>query len=132
MRGMSSHHVMIDADAEFIREDATQPVYRLWSIDDQFPAMVRVSEGGVSITLEVYALNTEGFVAVLQREPVGLSVAHVQLLGGDNLLGVVGEPILCEQRREITAYGGWRAYRQSLSSLREERPCLEPSAAASN
>lgn len=114
MRGMSAHQVMTDAGAKFIREDATEPAYRLWSIDDQFPAMVRVSEGGVSIDLEVYELTPEGFVAVLQREPVGLGVAHVQLLGGDNLLGVVGEPILCEHRREITAYGGWRAYRQSF------------------
>jgi len=26
------------------------------------------------------------------------------------VLGVLGEPFLCAGRREITAYGGWRAY----------------------
>jgi hypothetical protein len=26
------------------------------------------------------------------------------------VLGVLGEPFLCEGRREITAFGGWRAY----------------------
>jgi hypothetical protein len=26
------------------------------------------------------------------------------------VLGVLGEPFLCEGKREITEYGGWRAY----------------------
>jgi hypothetical protein len=26
------------------------------------------------------------------------------------VLGVLGEPVLCEGWREITSYGGWRAY----------------------
>jgi hypothetical protein len=26
------------------------------------------------------------------------------------VLGVLGEPFLCEGQREITAFGGWRAY----------------------
>jgi len=115
MRGMDSHDVMIDAGARFVREDLTEPAYRLWSIDDRFPAMLRVAEGGVSIALEIYELPADGFVAVLRREPVGLSVAHVRLLGGDSLLGVVGEQVLCETGIEITHYGGWRAYRESLA-----------------
>jgi hypothetical protein len=31
-------------------------------------------------------------------------------LAKDKVLGVLGEAILCEGQREITAYGGWRAY----------------------
>jgi hypothetical protein len=42
-------------------------------------------------------------------------VAHVRLLGGDSVLGVVGEQILCGTGTEITDYGGWRAYRASLT-----------------
>ena len=26
------------------------------------------------------------------------------------VLGVLGEPVLCEGQREISEYGGWRAY----------------------
>jgi hypothetical protein len=114
MRGMDSHGVMLDAGARFVREDSTEPAYRLWSIEDRFPAMLRVGAGGVSIAVEIYELPPDGFVAVLQREPVGLSVAHVRLVDGDTVLGVVGERILCETGSEITKYGGWRAYRESL------------------
>ena len=115
MRGMDSHGVMLDAGARFIREDATEPSYRLWSIEDRFPAMLRVGAGGVSISLEIHELPADGFVAVLQREPVGLSVAHVRLFSGEILLGVVGERILCDSGSEITDYGGWRAYRDALA-----------------
>jgi hypothetical protein len=44
------------------------------------------------------------------KEPTGLSIGKVRLEDGSEVLGVLGEPILCEGQREITAHGGWRAY----------------------
>jgi hypothetical protein len=44
------------------------------------------------------------------REPPGLCIGKVQLADGEETLGVLGEPALCEGQREITRYGGWRAY----------------------
>jgi hypothetical protein len=32
------------------------------------------------------------------------------------VLGVLGEPFLCEGEREITAHGGWRAYTAAQQS----------------
>jgi hypothetical protein len=37
----------------------------------------------------------------------------VKLADGTVVLGVLGEPFLCAGRREITEYGGWRAYTAS-------------------
>lgn len=115
MRGMRSESVMTAAGARFVREDCTAPRYRIWSIEDVHPAMMRVSEGGAAIALEIYELTPAGFVTVLSREPRGLSVAHVTLADGETVFGVVGEPFLCEGRREITEHGGWRAYLASLA-----------------
>jgi hypothetical protein len=42
----------------------------------------------------------------------------VTLTDGDEVLGVLGEPILCEGQREITRHGGWRAYRASEGEQR--------------
>jgi hypothetical protein len=47
---------------------------------------------------------------VLLGEPPGLCIGKVRLADGEETLGVLGEPILCEGQREITEYGGWRAY----------------------
>jgi hypothetical protein len=73
--------------------------------------MVRVSSGGVAVALEVWQVPPAGLVQVLLQEPPGLSIGKVTLATGDTVLGVLGEPILCEGQREISTYGGWRAYR---------------------
>lgn len=110
MRGMRSEHAMVDAGARFVREAITAPCYRLFNINERHPAMLRVSEGGAAVALEIWQLPFAGFVAILKREPHGLSVGHVQLDDESWMLGVIGEPILCEGNTDITAYGGWRAY----------------------
>lgn len=110
MRGLELNPNLLNAGAEFVCETTTAPVYRLWSIDDVHPAMVRVRQGGVAIALEVWAVPAPGLIQVLQQEPPGLCIGKVTLENGDSVLGVLGEPILCEGQREITEYGGWRAY----------------------
>jgi hypothetical protein len=47
---------------------------------------------------------------VLLSEPPGLAIGKVVLEDGTIVLGVLGEPFLCEGKREITEFGGWRAY----------------------
>ena len=46
MRGLELNHNMLDAGAVFVCETRTAPVYRLWSIDDRYPGMIRAREGG--------------------------------------------------------------------------------------
>ena len=110
MRGLALNPNMIDAGATFVREATTAATYRLWSIEDRHPAMVRVAHGGAAIAVEVWAVPPEGLAAILLREPPGLSIGKVQLADGEEVLGVLGEPLLCEGMKEITSYGGWRAY----------------------
>ncbi|MGF1538146.1 MAG: glutamyl-tRNA amidotransferase [Elainellaceae cyanobacterium] len=110
MRGLALNGNMLSAGAEFLYEAQTEPIYRLWSIGDRHPAMQRVKTGGAAIALEVWAVPPQGLVQILQQEPPGLCVGKVQLAGGEEVLGVLGEAILCEEQREITAWGGWRAY----------------------
>jgi hypothetical protein len=110
MRGLELNPNMLAAGAVFVREDATVPAYRLYSIHDRHPAMVRVATGGVSVAVEVWNVPPDGLASILLKEPPGLSIGKVSLLSGVEILGVLGEPILCEGQREITEFGGWRAY----------------------
>jgi hypothetical protein len=110
MRGLELNPNMINAGATFVREAATVPAYRIWSINDRHPAMIRVASGGVSVALEVWAVPPEGLAKILMQEPPGLCIGKVKLLDGEEVLGVLGEPLLCEGQREITQHGGWRAY----------------------
>lgn len=117
MRGLELNPNMVNAGAEFVRETQTEPSYRLYSINDKHPAMVRVAQGGVSVPVEVWAVPEAGLVSILQNEPPGLSIGKVKLIDCSVVLGVLGEPILCEGQREISQFGGWRAYTASWPQI---------------
>lgn len=115
MRGLELNPNLLEVDAEFVRETTTEPAYRLWSIQDRHPAMIRMLSGGVSIDVEVWAVPAAGLASILLKEPPGLSIGKVRLADGTEVLGVLGEPALCEGMQEITAFGGWRHYIASRS-----------------
>jgi len=110
MRGLELNRNLLAAGARFVRETTTVPHYRLWSIGDRHPAMIRVKEGGAAIAVEVWDVPAAGLAQVLLQEPPGLCVGKVSLSDGAETLGVLGEPALCEGQVEITRWGGWRAY----------------------
>ena len=116
MRGLELNPNLIAVGATFVRETTTEPCYRIWSINDGHPGMVRVREGGVAVAVEVWAVPPAGLAEVLLREPPGLSIGKVKLSDGEVVLGVLAEPILCEGQREITQHGGWRAYMAAQAS----------------
>ncbi len=111
MRGLELNPNMVAAKATFVRETMTEPTYRLWTINDEHPAMLRVTDGtGVKVAVEVWSVPPEGLAGILLSEPPGLCIGKVRLEDGTIVLGVLGEPALVEKHREITAYGGWRSY----------------------
>jgi hypothetical protein len=110
MRGLELNPNLLAVGATFVRETTTQPSYRLWSINDAHPGMIRVKTGGVAVAVEVWRISPGGLASVLQKEPPGLCIGKVILAGGDEVLGVLAEPILCDDQHEITQFGGWRAY----------------------
>lgn len=115
MRGFTDNKNLLDVNATFIKETKTEPIYRLFSINDIHPAMMRVKEGGQSISVEIWAVPLEGLGIVLTQEPPGLCIGKVRLVDGEEVLGVLGELICCEQGKEITQYGGWRNYLKTLN-----------------
>lgn len=110
MRGLPLNGHLVAAGATFEGEARTAPLYRLWSIDDRHPAMLRVAAGGAAIAVELWSVPAAGLAAILAKEPPGLTIGKVRLDDGREVLGVLGEAVLCESQREITAHGGWRAY----------------------
>lgn len=117
MRGLPLEKNLLDAGAFFLREAATAPCYRLWSINDNNPAMLRVDPAdpqAVSVAVEVWQVPAARLASVLMKEPEGLSVGKVTLSDGEVVLGVIGEPELVRGQKAISSYGGWRSYIASL------------------
>jgi gamma-glutamylcyclotransferase (GGCT)/AIG2-like uncharacterized protein YtfP len=110
MRGLELNGNMSAAGGVFMREDHTDPHYRLWSINDRHPGMIRFAVGGTSVALEIWRLPLASFAGLLLSEPAGLSIGKVTLRDGSQVLGVLAEPWLVENQKEITQSGSWRVY----------------------
>lgn len=99
--------------AAFLEENKTAKCYRLWSIGDRNPAMIRVDQqdpAAVQVDVEVWQVPHAGLASVLLKEPQGLSIGKVKLQTGETVLGVIAEPELVKGMKEISEYGGWRKY----------------------
>ena len=114
MRGLELNDNLLAVKATFVREATTEATYRLFSIDDIYPAMMRVKKG-TAIAVEVWAVPPAGLAKILLLEPPGLCIGKVRLDDGSEILGVVGESICCEQGKEISQYGGWRNYLKTFN-----------------
>jgi allophanate hydrolase len=96
----------------------TAPVYRLYALDTvpPKPALVRAGEGGGAIEAEVWQLPAEGLGAFLAALPHPMTLGSVELAGGGCTTGFLCEPEALDGARDITAFGGWRAYLAALSA----------------
>jgi hypothetical protein len=114
MRGLQLNKNLLAVNAEFIREDNTAPCYRMWSINDNYPAMQQDDKEGKSLSLELWSMNNDGIVKILKQEPRGLTLGKIRLSDGSEEFGVLGESSICLHMREITEFGGWRNYIHNL------------------
>ena len=110
MRGLALNPSLLSVGATFVAEAQTAPAYRLWSIGDAYPGMLRTGRGGAAIWLELWELEAGGLIQILEGEPAGLTLGRVLLADGRSVLGILSEPFAVEAQREITSFGGWRAY----------------------
>ena len=114
MRGGPLHRHI--AGAALIGERRTLPRYRFFSVRDKFPALCPVSDGGGPVLGELYDVPMAQLHELLAREPPELELSIVELEPADLSFGMIlrrgdgGQAFT-----DITAYGGWRAYRQAVS-----------------
>jgi hypothetical protein len=122
MRGLELEPNLANLGAKFLREDYTESAYRLFSIDDMHPGMVRLPAFGlekvhpVSVAVEIWCVPASGVATLLGKEPPGLSIGKIKLKDGTTeVLGVLAEPALIVGKKDISDFPGagiasFRAY----------------------
>jgi len=91
----------------------TSPDYRLYALaggPPLRPGMVRVTEGGAAIEVEVWEIPSSELGSFLTSIPAPLGLGKVQLADGRWETGFICEPYGLEGAQDISAFGGWRAY----------------------
>jgi allophanate hydrolase len=97
----------------FLEATVTAPDYRLYALPTTppKPGMLRVENGiGASIELELWALPAASFGKFVAAIPPPLSIGTVRLKDGRGVKGFLVEAADINGAREISAFGGWRAF----------------------
>jgi allophanate hydrolase len=112
MSGLELNHQITTLGGRFLRQANTVPEYRLWDLGDR-PGMLRGREGA-AIAGEVWALPTAAVGSLLAQVPPPLGFGSVALSDGQ-CLGFLAESEGIDGARDITRFGGWRAWLTSTS-----------------
>ena len=118
LTGQPLNHQLTSRGAELVRATRTAGCYQLFALagtKPPKPGLRRVSTGPAShIEVEVWSLTPEAFGSFTAEVPPPLAIGTVLLDDGSSVKGFVCEPGGFDGATDITALGGWRAYRASL------------------
>ncbi len=99
----------------FLEEASTAPKYRLYSLDEQWAALVPVDSGGVSVAGELVEVSDQRWPEIVASEPPGIVTGPIELADGREVTAALGDPDHMEGHAvEITEHGSFAAYLASL------------------
>jgi allophanate hydrolase len=114
LSGMALNGEVKALGGRLLEATATAPDYKLYALKGTTPpkpGMLRVKAGtGSSIQLEVWALSAAAFGKFVASIPPPLSIGTIRLADGSGVKGFLVEPAAIDGARDISAFGGWRAF----------------------
>jgi allophanate hydrolase len=121
LSGQPLNHQLTSRNARLLRTCRSAAGYRLHALANTTPpkpGMTRAGAGesGSAIELEVWALTTEAFGSFVAEVPAPMSIGNVTLEDGSTVKGFSCEPHALAGARDITSFGGWRAYLASVKA----------------
>ncbi|WP_119696033.1 allophanate hydrolase [Microbacterium halotolerans] len=109
---------LVAAGGVCIGEAESDERYRLYALPTEPPkpglVLDETSGEGARIAGELWELPAAGFAEVVSVVPRPLAIGSVQLSHGGRVPGFLATPEALSGAAEITAHGGWRAYRDTL------------------
>jgi allophanate hydrolase len=117
MSGLPLNDQLTSRSGRLEQATRTAPHYRLYALPGgppQRPGLVRVLNGGAAIELEVWSLPARDFGVFVATIPAPLGIGTVVLDDGSTVQGFLCESYATADARDITRFGGWRAYLKSL------------------
>lgn len=118
LSGLPLNGQLVERGATLLQATTTAPHYRLFALPDTTPpkpGLLRVADGGHAIALEVWAVPMHAVGSFLALIPPPLGLGSVQLADGRHVHGFICEALALQGARDVSAFGGWRAYLQSLT-----------------
>jgi allophanate hydrolase len=113
LSGMALNGELLALNGRLLEATTTAPDYTLHALSTTppKPGMLRVDAGaGTAIKLELWALSAAAFGKFVAAIPAPMAIGTVRLADGRDVKGFLVEPIATAGARDISGFGGWRAF----------------------
>lgn len=113
LTGMPLNFQLTSRDAVLVEQTSSAATYRLYALLGTVPpkpGLARVAEDGAAIIVELWDIPQARFGEVVAEIPAPLGIGNLQLADGRWVKGFICEPYALDGARDITSFGGWRAF----------------------
>lgn len=118
LSGMVLNHELTSLGARLIRPALTAPDYKLFALSTTPPKPGLAHAPGFSgsgVAVELWGLSLAALGQFVASLPAPMGIGRITLEDGTVHPGFLCEAYALETAQDITAHGGWRAYRESVS-----------------
>ncbi|MBN3780697.1 allophanate hydrolase [Burkholderia sp. Ac-20345] len=122
LRGEPLNGQLTQRGGRFVAATTTAPAYRLYALSAAAsggvakPGLVRVPDGGAAIAVEIWEMPVDAYGSFVAGIADPLGIGTLTLADGSRVQGFLCESAALDGARDITHFGGWRAYRASAAS----------------
>ncbi|KAJ5266602.1 Urea carboxylase [Penicillium angulare] len=126
LSGFPLNKDLVSRGATLVTVTTTSPCYQLFALQKtnsstaSKPGLRRVTDCGESIEVEVWNMPANKMGSFLGTVAAPLGIGSIELKDGQWVHGFICEPIGLENAEDVTSFGGWRGYTQSLPSSTNE------------
>lgn len=117
LTGMPLNHQLTLRDAVLVERCRTASTYQLYALANTTPpkpGLVKAMTTGAPIEVELWEMPLDRFGSFVAEIPAPLGIGSLELEDGRVVKGFICEPIGLQGARDITSFGGWRAYLASF------------------
>ncbi|MCZ4321005.1 allophanate hydrolase [Pseudomonas anguilliseptica] len=121
LTGMPLNFQLTTRDAVLVEQTTSTASYRLYALPGTVPpkpGLARVAEDGAEIIVELWDVPQARFGEFVAEIPPPLGIGNLELADGRWVKGFICEPYALDGARDITSFGGWRAYIASLQAAK--------------
>ena len=118
LSGMPLNTQLTERGARLLQSTSTSPRYQFFALPNTTPpkpGLKFVGDGGSAIALEIWEMPMENYGSFVSLIPSPLGIGTVELIDGSSVQGFICEPRALEGAKDISSFGGWRAYIASLN-----------------
>ncbi|MGM7342958.1 allophanate hydrolase-related protein, partial [Acinetobacter baumannii] len=117
LTGMPLNFQLTSRNATLLKKTQTAETYKLFALKNTSPPKpgLQCDAAGTSIEVEVWDVPLANFGAIVAEVPAPLGIGNLKLKDGTWVKGFICEAYAIQDATDISHFGGWRAYIQSLN-----------------